>query len=160
MTHPTPARDAAGRYFALDGDTRHRSERRGKPLSLREVEVLSLVARGRTNAEIAYVLGFSEQTAKNHMTSILAKLNVSDRASAAVKYALGIEGAVSHATALLDTTERLLLTVRADIDSTLEYVKQARGEVERTPELELRRADAPFPPVRIVQTPPRPDRQH
>ncbi len=58
------------------------------PLSPREMEVLKLVTKGLSNKEIAYQLGISHQTVKNHMTSVLRKLDVSDRTQAAV-YALG-----------------------------------------------------------------------
>ncbi len=54
----------------------------GGELSGRESEVLHLVARGRSNKEIAELLAISESTVKNHMTSILAKLRVPDRAGA------------------------------------------------------------------------------
>lgn len=57
------------------------------PLSDREMEILELVIRGMSNREIAYHLGISYQTVKNHMTSILEKLGVEDRTQAAV-YAL------------------------------------------------------------------------
>lgn len=57
------------------------------PLSPREVEILQHIARGRSNKEIAYTLGISRQTVKNHVTSILRKLGVNDRTQAAV-YAL------------------------------------------------------------------------
>ena len=57
------------------------------PLSPREMEILELVIQGMSNREIAYDLGISHQTVKNHMTSILSKLGVTDRTQAAV-YAL------------------------------------------------------------------------
>jgi DNA-binding NarL/FixJ family response regulator len=57
------------------------------PLSPREMEILELVIQGMSNREIAYSLGISHQTVKNHMTSILSKLGVADRTQAAV-YAL------------------------------------------------------------------------
>jgi DNA-binding NarL/FixJ family response regulator len=57
------------------------------PLSPREMEILEHVTHGRSNKEIAYALGISHQTVKNHMTSILRKLQVEDRTQAAV-YAL------------------------------------------------------------------------
>ena len=57
------------------------------PLSPREMEILELVIQGMSNREIAYDLGISHQTVKNHMTSILSKLGVADRTQAAV-YAL------------------------------------------------------------------------
>jgi DNA-binding NarL/FixJ family response regulator len=57
------------------------------PLSPREMEILKLVIQGMSNKEIAYHLGISHQTVKNHMTAILSKLGVADRTQAAV-YAL------------------------------------------------------------------------
>lgn len=57
------------------------------PLSPREMEILEHVTHGMSNKEIAFKLGISHQTVKNHMTSILRKLRVSDRTQAAV-YAL------------------------------------------------------------------------
>lgn len=57
------------------------------PLSPREMEILEYVTRGLSNKEIAYKLGISHQTVKNHMTAILRKLRVDDRTQAAV-YAL------------------------------------------------------------------------
>jgi len=55
-----------------------------KDLSERERSVLRLLARGLNNAEIAEQLFLSEGTVRNYVTSILAKLNVSDRTQAAV----------------------------------------------------------------------------
>jgi DNA-binding NarL/FixJ family response regulator len=57
------------------------------PLSPREMEILQHIAQGKSNKEIAYELGISRQTVKNHMTSILHKLAVNDRTQAAI-YAL------------------------------------------------------------------------
>ncbi len=57
-------------------------------LSRREAEVLSLVARGLTNAEIGVELFISEATVKTHLLRVFAKLGVSDR-TAAVTTALG-----------------------------------------------------------------------
>ncbi len=57
------------------------------PLSAREMEILHHVVRGNSNKEIAHVLRISQQTVKNHISSILRKLDVSDRTEAAV-YAL------------------------------------------------------------------------
>lgn len=54
------------------------------PLSPREMEILEHVTLGMINKEIASKLGISQQTVKNHMTSILKKLNVKDRTQAAV----------------------------------------------------------------------------
>ncbi len=54
------------------------------PLSPREMEILTYVTQGLSNKEIAHRLRISQQTVKNHMTSILKKLNVEDRTQAAV----------------------------------------------------------------------------
>jgi DNA-binding NarL/FixJ family response regulator len=53
-----------------------------EPLSPREVEVLGLVAAGRTNREAAARLFISEATVKTHLLHIYAKLGVNDRAAA------------------------------------------------------------------------------
>ena len=53
-------------------------------LTPREVEVLSLVASGNRNKEIAYALSITEETVQGHMKHILSKLGVNDRTRAAV----------------------------------------------------------------------------
>ena len=53
-------------------------------LSPREREVLNLIAIGANNREIAQKLYISEKTVKNHVTSILSKLNLRDRTQAAL----------------------------------------------------------------------------
>jgi len=58
-----------------------------KPLARRELEVLRLVARGKTNREIARELGLSALTVKTHVQRVIAKLGVSDRTQAAVRAA-------------------------------------------------------------------------
>jgi DNA-binding CsgD family transcriptional regulator len=59
---------------------------KGSGLSRREIEVLRLLANGRTNREIATGLGISERTVDRHVSNIFAKLDVSTR-SAATAYA-------------------------------------------------------------------------
>jgi len=54
------------------------------PLTPREMEILELVVQGMSNRKIAYHLGISHQTVKNHMTSILRKLGATGRTEAAV----------------------------------------------------------------------------
>jgi len=55
------------------------------PLSARELEVLRLVATGANNKEIAATLFIAEGTVKNHLTSILAKLQARDRMQATIR---------------------------------------------------------------------------
>ncbi|MGD0479095.1 MAG: response regulator transcription factor [Terracidiphilus sp.] len=52
-------------------------------LSQRELEVLTLVARGMSNKEIAKLLYISENTARNHVANCLVKLGANDRTEAA-----------------------------------------------------------------------------
>lgn len=54
------------------------------PLTHRETQILNYIADGNSNKQIARILGISEQTIKNHVSSILRKLNANDRAHAAV----------------------------------------------------------------------------
>jgi DNA-binding NarL/FixJ family response regulator len=70
--------EAATGPYALDPDDHF------VPLSPREMEILQYIVKGLSNKEIASELRISHQTVKNHMTSILKKLNVQDRTQAAV----------------------------------------------------------------------------
>jgi len=63
-------------------------------LTPRELEVLCLIARGRSNKRIALELGVAEKTVKTHVSHVLAKLGLADRTQAAL-YAVR-EGLVSQ----------------------------------------------------------------
>ena len=52
------------------------------PLTYREAQILNYIAEGNSNKQIAHILEISEQTIKNHVSSILRKLNANDRAHA------------------------------------------------------------------------------
>jgi two-component system, NarL family, response regulator LiaR len=58
-------------------------------LTEREVDVLRLLAQGKSNKEIALLLSIGEKTVKTHVSNILSKLNVSSRTQAAL-YAVRI----------------------------------------------------------------------
>ena len=83
--------DAAGQVFQQLGaapdiawikDLSGSPSRTASGLSAREVEVLRLIATGRTNRMIARELGISEKTVARHVSNIFAKLNLSSRAAA------------------------------------------------------------------------------
>ena len=57
----------------------------GAPLTARESEVLALLARGASNAEIAHELGLTVKTVQNHVSNVLAKLQVRDRTQAVLR---------------------------------------------------------------------------
>jgi DNA-binding NarL/FixJ family response regulator len=61
------------------------AERMGRPeLTLREIEVLKLVVKGKSNKEIAQDLHITEETVKGHLKSVFGKLGVNDRTQAAM----------------------------------------------------------------------------
>jgi two-component system NarL family response regulator len=74
----------AGDKFIPPEIARRLSEHRpGSDLTPRETQVLELLVKGLSNKEIADLLGFTENTAKFHVKSILGKLQASDRTEAA-----------------------------------------------------------------------------
>jgi len=82
-THVDP--DIAGKLLAHAARTSPAPKTKiVEELSEREVEVLKLLARGLTNADIAQRLFLSEGTVRNYVSAILAKLDVTDRTQAAI----------------------------------------------------------------------------
>jgi DNA-binding NarL/FixJ family response regulator len=82
-THVDPA--VAGVLFTQAAQTVQPSDSLiTEELSEREVDVLKLLARGLTNADIAERLFLSEGTVRNYVSAILAKLDVADRTQAAI----------------------------------------------------------------------------
>ena len=61
---------------------RNASQSTGAPLSARETQVLELAAAGLSNKWIGFRLGVTQTTIKNHMTSIMQKLDANDRTHA------------------------------------------------------------------------------
>jgi len=95
----TPAELLRAVKMVADGETyvdprvaggllRRRSISNGRPdldeLSVRETEVIRLIAKGLSNKEISGRLNLSEKTVKNHISRIFSKLNICARAQAAV----------------------------------------------------------------------------
>lgn len=76
----------AERLMTLFSDDRPTGGAEAFPdLTEREVEVLNLIAEGRTNAEIAESLVISPKTVSNHCSNIFAKMQVADRTQALLK---------------------------------------------------------------------------
>jgi DNA-binding NarL/FixJ family response regulator len=74
-TYIDPSIDRTARLTSTDPET----------LTMRETEVLRHVALGLSNRDIAAALSVSEETVKTHVTHVLAKLNVDNRAQAIVE---------------------------------------------------------------------------
>lgn len=82
---------AGGRCIPAALAARLRDSESQRRLTPREVEVLSLLARGFTNREIGTALGVTERTGKAHVQAVLAKLDAADRAEAVdVAYKRGL----------------------------------------------------------------------
>jgi DNA-binding NarL/FixJ family response regulator len=73
---------AGERWIPKEVASRLASRKTFEELTLREVQVLNELAKGRANKEIADTLSISEQTVKTHLKSILGKLRVADRTEA------------------------------------------------------------------------------
>ena len=86
LSNPSLARRVLGEFRSLHDEGTMPMEPPAR-LSPREIEVLDCLVMGRTNKEIGDALFITEQTVKNHMTSVLRKLQVDDRV-AALRYAV------------------------------------------------------------------------
>ena len=72
----------AGRQYLPPEISTRMTEQANSDISSRELEVLRLIARGKSNREIATQLGIAEGTVKAHLTNIFTKLGAADRAQA------------------------------------------------------------------------------
>ncbi len=82
---PTVARKVMDAFARLSRPTTAAQKHLVEPLSGRERAVLGLLARGLSNKEIAEKLFLAEGTVKNHVSTILAKIDARDRTQAALK---------------------------------------------------------------------------
>ena len=82
---PSVAAKVVAQFTRLSDQAPAWAQALAEPLSPRELEILRLLANGATNREIAAQLVLAEGTVKNHVTSILGKLGVTDRTAAAMK---------------------------------------------------------------------------
>ena len=90
---PSVTRRLIEQFAARPKGTGHQPARLAA-LTPRETEVLRLIARGRSNAEIAGELVVAEQTVKTHVSRVLTKLDLRDRAQAVVfAYETGVVSA-------------------------------------------------------------------
>lgn len=80
---PSIAAKVVSEFNRLSEIASQRRQPLDDPLTARETEILRLIAQGMTNLEIASRLVITEGTVKNHVTAILSKLGVEDRAAAA-----------------------------------------------------------------------------
>jgi DNA-binding NarL/FixJ family response regulator len=85
VLQPSVAAKVVARFAQLDDVLRPRPQPLVVPLSDRELDVLRLLADGRSNREIAGSLFLAEGTVKNHVTNVLAKLGARDRTQAALR---------------------------------------------------------------------------
>ena len=85
VLQPSVAAKVVARFAQLDDAPRSRPQPLVVPLSDRELDVLRLLADGRSNREIATALFLAEGTVKNHVTNVLGKLGARDRTQAALR---------------------------------------------------------------------------
>ncbi len=84
LLFPASVRQLAAEYGAGDGNPAARAALRRAALTEREAEVLRLMTRGLSNAEIAARLGVGTETVKSHVSAVLSKLGARDRTQAVI----------------------------------------------------------------------------
>lgn len=84
LSRPMVVSKLLNQFRTLSSSESQRDEPLFAQLTVREVEILDCIVRGKSNKETAIALAISDQTVKNHMTSILRKLSVNDRTQAVV----------------------------------------------------------------------------
>lgn len=84
LLQPSVATKILSEFSHLTRQPTGKSPRSAQELTGREIEIIRLVAEGKTNKEIANLLHISEKTVKNHVRNIFHKLNVGDRTQAAI----------------------------------------------------------------------------
>lgn len=85
VLQPSVAAKVIARFAQLPDEATLRPQPLVVPLSDRELEIVRLLADGRSNREIATALFLAEGTVKNHVTNVLAKLGARDRTQAALR---------------------------------------------------------------------------
>lgn len=84
MLQPSVATKILSEFSHLSEKSVSRSSKTEHDLTEREIQVIQLIADGKTNKEIANTLAISEKTVKNHVRNIFQKLEVDDRTQAAM----------------------------------------------------------------------------
>jgi DNA-binding NarL/FixJ family response regulator len=92
---PFSTLDTTGELDSTTGDETRNSGRGGElsdRLTARQMEILKLIAKGKTNIEIAGLLGMSAATVRTHLTMMFKRLQVKNRTEAGhIAYKLGLE---------------------------------------------------------------------
>jgi two-component system NarL family response regulator len=84
MLQPSVATKILSQFSHLSQRPAPKPSRNELDLTDREIQVIKLIADGKTNKEIANALTISEKTVKNHVRNIFQKLDVDDRTQAAI----------------------------------------------------------------------------